>query len=190
MTSAIRLTGIEKSFGAVRANRGADLDVDHGVLAAHDVEPGTADMLRNEDITFTARVEKGHADALRLELYGKRGSRLRYDLKQDRNDPAVFRFVVDGSSLGKGYEDGFRYRVYGGRTWSKQQAITLGNDGVDGLMVVEEALPRGLRDGIGQRGVAVPAVEGVVAVPERLPLREIVRLYGTDQQIGGCGHVA
>ena len=51
--------------------------------------------------------------------------RLRYDLKQDRNDPAVFRVVVDGSSLGKGFEDGFRYRVYGGRTWSKQQAITL-----------------------------------------------------------------
>ena len=101
----------------------ADIPPASGV--AYAVEPGTSDMLRNEDITFTARVEQGHADALRLELYGTRGSRKSHPLKKDKNDPAIFRFVVDGSSLGKGFEDGFRYRVYGGRTWSRQQAITL-----------------------------------------------------------------
>ena len=34
MTSAIRMTGIEKSFGAVMANRGADLDVAQGEIHA------------------------------------------------------------------------------------------------------------------------------------------------------------
>ena len=82
----------------------ADIPPASGV--AYAVEPGTSDMLRNEDITFTARVEQGHADALRLELYGARGSRKSYDLKQDRNDPAVFRVVVDGATASARYKDG------------------------------------------------------------------------------------
>ena len=48
-----------------------------------------------------------------------------YDLTPDRNDPARWKVVVDGGSLGAGFENGFRYRVYGGRTWSKQYRINL-----------------------------------------------------------------
>jgi hypothetical protein len=94
---------------------------------AYKVEPGKADVLREEPILFTARVTTD-ADPkdLRLELYNDAGQPSRpFDLKADRQDPKVWRCVVDGASLGAGYEDGFRYRVYGGGTWSQEYAIRL-----------------------------------------------------------------
>ncbi len=102
----------------------ADIPPASGV--AYDVKPGTADVLRNEEIPFTVRVRAGEPEALYLELYGKRGTRpRRFDLKPDRNDGNLWRVRVDGASLGEGFKDGFRYRVYGGRTWSRQERITL-----------------------------------------------------------------
>jgi hypothetical protein len=102
----------------------ADIPPASGV--AYDVKPGQADVLRNEEITFAANVTAGDPSAMRLELYGTRGTRPRsYELKRDRNDGNRWRVVVDGASLGAGFEDGFRYRVYGGRTWSKQFGVTL-----------------------------------------------------------------
>jgi hypothetical protein len=88
--------------------------------------PGEADILRNEEISFTANVTAGDPSALRVELYGARGTRPRtYEMKRDRNDGNRWKAVVDGASLGAGFENGFRYRVYGGRTWSKQFGIRL-----------------------------------------------------------------
>ncbi len=94
---------------------------------AYEVQPGQADVLREEPILFTARVTSD-ADPkdLRLELYNDAGQpSYPFDLKADRQDPKVWRCVVDGASLGAGYENGFRYRVYGGSTWSKEYAIRL-----------------------------------------------------------------
>ncbi len=102
----------------------ADIPPDSGV--AYTVAPGQADVLRNEEITFAADVTAGDPAAMRLELYGARGTRPRgYEMKRDRNDGDHWKVVVDGASLGVGFEDGFRYRVFGGRTWSKQFAIKL-----------------------------------------------------------------
>jgi hypothetical protein len=102
----------------------ADIPPASGV--AYEVTPADADVLRNEEIAFSATVTAGEPGSLRLELYGARGTRPRsYDLRPDRNDPRLFKAVVDGASLGAGFENGFRYRVYGGRTWSKQFAINL-----------------------------------------------------------------
>ncbi len=94
---------------------------------AYEVGPGKADVLRDEPILFTARVTSD-ADPkdLRLELYNDAGQpTLTYDLKADKQDSKTWRYTVDGSSLGAGYQDGFRYRVYGGKTWSKEYSIRL-----------------------------------------------------------------
>ncbi len=102
----------------------ADIPPASGV--AYSVKPGGADVLRNEEITFAANVTAGDPSSLRLELYGTRGTRPRsYEMKRDRNDGSRWQVAVDGASLGRGFEDGFRYRVYGGRTWSKQFGIKL-----------------------------------------------------------------
>jgi hypothetical protein len=102
----------------------ADIPPASGV--AYTVKPGTASVLRDEDIPFSARVTKGEVDSLTLELYGARGSKpRRFTLKPDRNDGTLFRTAVDAASLGEGFKGGFAYRVYGGGTWSKQEHITL-----------------------------------------------------------------
>jgi hypothetical protein len=102
----------------------ADIPPASGV--AYAVEPGQAAVLRDEEITFAAHVTAGDPEALRVELYGAGRTRPRtFALTPDRNDGRRWRVVVDGASLGAGYEDGFRYRVYGGRTWSKQYSIQL-----------------------------------------------------------------
>lgn len=102
----------------------ADIPPASGI--AYRVEPGTADVLRNEEIPFTVRVDAGEPAGLRLELYsdGRHRPR-RFDLKRDSNDPAVWHAVIDAPSLGAGFEDSFRYRVYGGRTWTTQHRIRL-----------------------------------------------------------------
>jgi hypothetical protein len=102
----------------------ADIPPASGV--AYDVRPGKADVLRDEEITFAAQVTRGDPGSLRLELYGGRGSKAKsYELAADRNDPQVYRTSVDAGSLGQGFEKGFRYRVFGGGTWSKQFTINL-----------------------------------------------------------------
>src|SRR5262249_43616261 len=75
---------------------------------AYPVEPGRADVLRNEEILFTARVTAGEPEALTLEVYGKPGIKpRRFDLKADRTDGTLWRAAVDGASLGEGFKDGF-----------------------------------------------------------------------------------
>jgi hypothetical protein len=100
----------------------ADIPPASGV--AYSVKPGQADVLRNEEITFAAHVTAGDPSSLRLELYGTRGTRPRsYEMKRDRNDGNRWQVVVDGASLGAGFENGFRYRVYGGRTGASSSAL-------------------------------------------------------------------
>jgi hypothetical protein len=91
------------------------------------VEPGKADILREEPILFTAHVTSdADPQDLRLELYNNAGKPSHtFDLKADKEDQKKWRYVVDGASLGAGYEDGFRYRIYGGGTWSKEYVIRL-----------------------------------------------------------------
>src|SRR5262249_7039013 len=101
----------------------ADIPPASGV--AYTVEPGTDEVLRDEEITFTAHITRGEPSALRLELYGTRGRRKSHDLRPDRQEPGVWRVSLDGATLGTGYEEGFSYRVYGGRTWSKKHTIRL-----------------------------------------------------------------
>jgi hypothetical protein len=102
----------------------ADIPPASGV--AYEVQPGQADVLRDEEVVFSARVKRGDPASLRIELQGERGSKARqYDLKPDRNDPNTWKTRVDVSSLGAGFEKGFRYRVFGGGTWSKRYAINL-----------------------------------------------------------------
>jgi hypothetical protein len=91
------------------------------------VEPGDADVLREEFIPFAVKVDsEADPEELRLELYNDVGAPThKYDLKPSKSDPKVWGYAVDGSSLGTGYEDGFRYRVYGGGTWSQERRIRL-----------------------------------------------------------------
>jgi hypothetical protein len=94
---------------------------------AYDVRPGNADVLREEPIQFQVQVTTVADPAdLRLELRGAPGSKAySFGLQQDRRDPKVWRYEVDGGSLGEGYEHGLKYRVFGGGTWSKEQRIRL-----------------------------------------------------------------
>lgn len=103
----------------------ADLPPVTGV--AYDVQPGNADVLREEPIVFDVKVTSdADPQDLHLELYNDTGKPFHtFDLKPDRQDPKVWHAVVDGASLGAGYEDGFRYRVFGGETWSKQYRMRL-----------------------------------------------------------------
>jgi hypothetical protein len=94
---------------------------------AYTVEPGDADVLREEPITFTIRTtSEADPEELRLELYNNIGlPPHRYELQRDKHDSKLWKYTVDGTSLGEGYEDGFRYRVYGGGTWSLERTIRL-----------------------------------------------------------------
>jgi hypothetical protein len=94
---------------------------------AYEVQPGKADVLREEPIVFAAHV-RSEADPqdLRLELYNDVGKPTHvFDLKPDRQDGKWWHFTVDSASLGAGYQNGFRYRVFGGDTWSQEYRIRL-----------------------------------------------------------------
>jgi hypothetical protein len=103
----------------------ADLPPIASVL--YTVEPGNADVLREEPITFTVRTtSEANPEELRLELYNDIGlPPHKYELERDKQDPKLWKYTVDGASLGDGYADGFRYRVYGGGTWTVQHTIRL-----------------------------------------------------------------
>jgi hypothetical protein len=94
---------------------------------AYEVQPGSADVLREEPIVFTVAVtSESDPQDLRLELYNDAGNPTHaYDFKPDKQDAKLWRYTVDGGSLGPGYEDGFRYRVFGGGTWSTQYRVRL-----------------------------------------------------------------
>ena len=93
----------------------ADIPPASGVV--YTVEPGDAKVLRGEDVTFIAKVEKGEPDRLQLEIRARRRRRatLRYDLDEGRGRSA------GGSSL-TGFETSFEYRVRGGGTWTHAEA--------------------------------------------------------------------
>ncbi|HEY7310093.1 MAG TPA: hypothetical protein VH643_12095 [Gemmataceae bacterium] len=94
---------------------------------AYTVEPGDADVLREEPIAFAVRTTSdADPEELRLELYNDAGvPPHKYELNRDKDDPKLWKITVDGASLGEGYENGFRYRIYGGDTWSVQHTIRL-----------------------------------------------------------------
>ncbi len=99
-------------------------DIPPAGRVAYNVEPGEAEKLREEPIAFTARVTRGEPSALRLELYGE-GKTHKYEMQPDRDDPTLWKFTVDGATLGAGFEKSFRYRVFGGGTWSKRHGVQL-----------------------------------------------------------------
>ena len=53
-----------------------------------------------------------------------------------------------------------------------------------GLAAVEEALPCGLRDFIGQSSRSFAAIESVVAFPEGLPSGKVGGLDGAEGDVG------
>jgi len=86
------------------------------------VSPGTASVLRGEDIVITAHVEKGTPERLWAELYSDSGATLKHDPPKGKT--ADWQLTLSGP-LPAGYEDGFSYRIFGGGTWSKKYRITL-----------------------------------------------------------------
>jgi predicted nucleic acid-binding Zn-ribbon protein len=102
----------------------ADIPPASGVR--YTVLPADAKVLRGEDVTFTVRVEHGDPGALRLELRSpENGQRLRYDLERQKADPHLWTFKLGSGNIAAGFENAFRYRVFGGGTWSKQYQLTM-----------------------------------------------------------------
>src|SRR5580698_11150160 len=67
----------------------------------------------------------------------------------------------------------------------QQFAAMIGHQGMHRLIRIEETRPGHLRYFFGQRSFVSAAVEGVVAVPKWLPLREVAGLHGPDQDSFG-----
>jgi len=87
---------------------------------AFTVEPGTTRVLRGEDVTFAVTVTRGEPDGLMLDLTGANAT-VRYPL--EKGPDGVWRRTLRGLSAEKGFEDGFTYRVFGGRTWTRVNHI-------------------------------------------------------------------
>jgi hypothetical protein len=100
----------------------ADIPPASGVV--YTVQPGDAGVLRGEDVTFTAHVEKGEPGELYLEMHGDPGTKpLRHNLvKGDNRD---WTLTLNTGNIAAGFERSFRYRVHGGGTWSRQHQITI-----------------------------------------------------------------
>src|SRR5580658_2409727 len=62
-----------------------------------------------------------------------------------------------------------------------------GDEGVDGLVAVEEARPGEVGDFVGQGGRVFAAVELVVTVPERFPFCEIAWAHVANKNLQGHG---
>jgi hypothetical protein len=92
------------------------------------VEPGTAKVLSGEDVSFVAHATyRSHrtdtsyeGPAPTLELIGDNAT-VRYPL--EKAPDGTWRRTLRGLSAEKGFEHGFTYRVFGGRTWTKQNRI-------------------------------------------------------------------
>ena len=104
----------------------ADIPPVSGVT--YDVQPGHADALREDPVTFTAEVTSAKGPAgLVLEVEGDTGGKVPppFEMVRSQQNPRLWTCQLDGASLGDGFKDGFRYRVRGGGTWSKQFHIRL-----------------------------------------------------------------
>jgi hypothetical protein len=106
----------------------ADIPPASGVVYV--VEPGDASVLRGEDITFTARVERGEPERLQLDIEPDGNARaLRYDL--EKVSPSIWRLKLTG------FESSFGYRVRGGGTWSARKRITVvDRPSIEGLSTI------------------------------------------------------
>jgi hypothetical protein len=94
----------------------------------YEVSPGNGTVLREEKIVISARIlSDNQPDDLWLKAEGGPDSKpFRDRLKKSADDPNLWTCTIsDPGSLGAGYEDGFRYRVHGGRTWSLEYRIRL-----------------------------------------------------------------
>jgi cell division septum initiation protein DivIVA len=87
---------------------------------AFTVEPETTRVLRGDAVTFAAAVTRGDPDSLTLELTGADAT-VRYPL--EKGPDGVWRRTLRGLSAERGFEDGFTYRVFGGRTWTRESRI-------------------------------------------------------------------
>ena len=103
----------------------ADIPPASGVT--YEVEPGDKEFSRGDAIEFTATVTTAKdPDNLRLEIESDDGGKpTPHELVRSAKDPKVWRYTLQSSGLGERFEDGFRYRVRGGGTWSKQYHIRL-----------------------------------------------------------------
>ena len=143
----------------------ADIPPDSGVVYA--VEPGDATLLRGDDVTFTARVEKGEPDRLVLEILPDGGAALKYDLT--KVGPDLWRFPLTG------FETSFDYRVRGGGTWSRRKRIAMvDRPTIEGLSTVVH-LPEYL--GLPGPRVGPPQVADVTG-PEGGAVEVVVRAGG------------
>ena len=86
----------------------------------YSVEPGTAKVLQGDDIAFVVTVSRGEPESLTLELAGN-DAVVRHPLKKESD--GVWRLTLRGLSSERGFEKGFTYRVFGGRTWTKRNRI-------------------------------------------------------------------
>ena len=103
----------------------ADIPPASGIT--YEVRPRDADVLREEPVTFTAEVTSDkQPDELWLELQGGPGSKaIRLELDRSEQNGRLWSRSLDSARLGDGYEDGFRYRVKGGGTWSHEYRVRL-----------------------------------------------------------------
>lgn len=145
------------------------------------VEPGTTKVLSGEDVIFVAQVSQqsqGSQEApesLTIELTGDHAT-VRYPL--EKTPDGTWRRTLRGLSAEKGFERGFTYRVFGSRTWTKQNRIDWAERPVIADTVVRLHFPEYMaipeprrnapkdRDVIGPAGSTVEVtvdVEGEVA---------------------------
>jgi len=76
------------------------------------VSPGDAQALVGDPVTFTATVEHGEPDDLRVHVTSLVDGQSRWHAMQER-DPGVWSLTLTG------LEQSVRYRVHGGGTWSR-----------------------------------------------------------------------
>jgi hypothetical protein len=159
-------------------------DIPPAADVALSVEPGTTKVLSGEDIVFAAHVshrsDTSHGtdeepESVAVELVGDHAT-VRYPL--EKSPDGTWRRTLRGLSAERGFENGFTYRVFGGRTWTKQNRI----DWAERPIIVDTAVrlhfpeymaipgprfnPPGDRDIVGPVGSTVEvsvAVEGDVA---------------------------
>src|SRR5207245_1083826 len=84
------------------------------------VEPGTTKVLVGEDVSLVAHVTSGAPESLIVELIGE-NSTVKYPLEKGAD--GVWRRTLRGLSSERGFEKGFTYRVFGGRTWTRLNRI-------------------------------------------------------------------
>ncbi|HEX3149024.1 MAG TPA: hypothetical protein VHR66_13165 [Gemmataceae bacterium] len=106
------------------------------------VEPGTTRVLTGEDVSFVAYTtnrshgtyaSRSEPETLTIELTGNNAT-VKYPL--EKGPDGAWRRTLRGLSAEKGFEHGFTYRVFGGRTWTRQNRI----DWAERPVIVETAV--------------------------------------------------